>query len=365
MSIPKPETREFLDQMSAIAAENREELEKTNQSLEEIKLLIDQTNSEVERLSQREVQLSNRVREMEANIDSYAATDVRDVLRSSHETELRLFMMRGQLEQLQERQQNIRDYREKVRLLSEIAEGQVELDQERQGREESKTSRLRRRESRELGPAPATPFEDVIKAQEAERARIAAKIVDGPAQTLANIILEAEICERLIDHDIDQCRTEIASLREMSTRALHDARRLTYELKPVTINELGVTATVQRYLGDIQRALRIEGSVVGPDSDDKIPEALRLAFYRLVQEMIGTAASIERLEKINVDIRYEDAQIIGRVDVTAPDIDLATSLTRINRIESVQERLNQLEADMQTEVTTDRDARLTVVIPLV
>jgi two-component system, NarL family, sensor histidine kinase DegS len=362
MAIPKPQTREFLDQMAAVAAENRSELENTSQSLEEIALLINQTNSEVERLTQREVQFTNRVREMEANFDSFGRTDIRDVLRASHEVELRLFMMRGQLEQLQEREENIREYREKVRLLVEIADGQIEMEEERQKQDGRKTSRLRRRETRELGPT--TPFEDLIKAQEVERGRMARKILDGPAQTLANIILEAEICERLIDRDIEQCREELTSLRGMASRALHDARRMLYELKPVTLGELGVAATLRRYLNDIQRALEIEGSVAGPDNDDNIPEAVRLALYRILQEMVGTGAAIERVERIDVDIRYEDAQIIGRVEITAPELDQIPALRTVADEEAVKERLEQLEADLQAELISEREVRLTLVIPL-
>lgn len=363
MTIPVPQTREFMDQMAAIAAENRQDLQKSSGSLEEIHLLINQTSNEIDRLSQREVQMANRVREMEANIDAFSRTDIRDLLRASHEIELRLFMMRGQLEQLEERETNIREYRDKARLLSEIADGQLRLEEERQQREDSKTSRLRRRESKELGQ-PATPFEDIIRAQEAERVRISEKIVDGPAQTLANIILEAEICERLIDRDVDQAREEIAALRGMATRALHHARRMTYELKPVTLKELGVTATIRRYLHDIQRTLQIETNVVGPDQDRELGEALQMATYRILQEMIGAAATVERVSRIDVDIRYEEAQITGRVDVTAPDIDFATPIQRINDGEAMQERLRQLEADLQTEFTSEQDARITIVIPL-
>ena len=362
MSTQAPQTREFMDHMSAIAAENREDLQKSNQSLEEINLLISQTSSEIERLSQREVQQANRVREMEANIDSFARGDIRDILRASHEVELRLFMMRGQLEQLEERQDNIREYREKVRLLSEISENQLRLEEERQQRDESKTSRLRKRESAQLGPM--TPFDDLIKAQESERARIAAQIVDGPAQILANLILEAEICERLIDRDVEQAKEELVSLRQMATRALQHSRRMMYELKPVTLGELGVTGTLRRYLTDIQRSLEIEANVVGPDEDRGISDALRLATYRIMQEIISAAALVDRVRKINVDIRYEDAQITGRVDITAPDIDFATSIQRINQREAVQERLQQLEADLQTEFTSDEEARITIVIPL-
>jgi two-component system, NarL family, sensor histidine kinase DegS len=362
MPLPVPQTREFVDQMAAIAAENREDLEKTSQSLEEITLLINQTHSEIDRLSQREVQLANRVREMEANMDAFGRQDIRDILRASHEVELRLFMMRGQLEQLEERHENIREFREKVRLLIEIAEGQIRLEEERLQREESKTSRLRRRESQELGPV--TPFEDLIKAQEAERSRIASRIVDGPAQTLANIILEAEICERLLDRDVEQARQEIVSLRDMATRALQQSRRMMYELKPITLGELGVTATIRRYVTDVQRTLGIEANVVGPDHDSNLNEALRLAIYRILQEMISAAASVEGVKRIDVNIRYEDAQITGRVDVTAPDIDFATSIQRIDQEEAIQERLHQLEADLQTEITSEQNARMTIVIPL-
>lgn len=362
MALPKPQTREFVENMAVIAAENRNELEKTGQSLEEISLLINQTNAEVERLTQREVQLTNRVREMEANIDSFGRTDIRDILRASHEVELRLFMMRGQLEQLQEREENIREYREKLRLLVEIADGQIEMDQERQTSDIRKTSRLRRRETREL--TPTIPFEDLITAQEVERGRIARHIVDGPAQTLANIILEAEICERLIDRDIEQCREELISLRNMAGRALHDARRMLYELKPVTLTELGVTTTLRRYVSDIQRSLEIEGDVVGPENDDQVPEAVRLALYRLLQEMISRGASVENVERIDVDVRYEDAQIVGRVEVTAPEIERVPALKAIAEDEAVKERLEQLEADLQTESISEREVRLTLVIPL-
>jgi two-component system, NarL family, sensor histidine kinase DegS len=270
--------------------------------------------------------------------------------------------MRGQLEQLQEREEKIREYREKLRMLIEIAEGQLALEQERQSRDDRKTARLRRRESRELGPT--IPFEDLIKAQEIERGRVAKKVVDGPAQTLANIILEAEICERLIDRDIDQCREELTTLRAMAGQALHDARRMLYELKPVTLGELGVTNTLRRYVAEISRSLQIESSVSGPENDDKVPEVIRLAVYRLLQEMVGAGASIEAVERIGVDIRYEDAQIIGRVAVAAPEVHRAHSLRNLANDEAMKERLEQLEADLQTEDLGERQVRLTLVVPL-
>jgi two-component system, NarL family, sensor histidine kinase DegS len=363
MAIPKPQTQEFIASMDVIAAENRAVLERTSQSLEEITLLINQTRDEVERLSQREVQLTNRVREMEANIEAFSRTDIRDLLRASHEVELRLFMMRGQLEQPQEREQNIREYRQKVRLLVEIADGQVAAEEERRAIEDQKTNRLRRRETGDL--RPAVSLKEIIQAQEAERLRISRKIVDGPAQTLANIILEAEIWERLIERQPEQCKEELATLRDMTSRALQSSRRMLYELRPVTLKELGVVVALRRYLAEATRPLEISGTVVGPEQDDGLPEVLRIAVYRLMQEMIGAAIETDGVSNIDVDSRFEDAQVIGRVELAARETRQACHLFAMAKVEDIAERLEQLEADLRIEILSDTQARLSLVVPLV
>ena len=52
----------------------------------------------------------------------------------------------------------------------------------------------------------------IIKAQEEERRRVARDIHDGPAQTLANIIIQTEIYERLLDKDLNEAKKNLMSL---------------------------------------------------------------------------------------------------------------------------------------------------------
>jgi two-component system sensor histidine kinase DegS len=107
MVLPPPQTKEFFDRVVALEGECRTELELSVQSLSEIALLLNKTNSEVEKLGNRELQMSNRVRDMELHLDNYSREDIRDLYNISHEIQLRLFMMRSQAEQLQNRQQHI------------------------------------------------------------------------------------------------------------------------------------------------------------------------------------------------------------------------------------------------------------------
>ncbi|HUG15312.1 MAG TPA: hypothetical protein VMM78_09865, partial [Thermomicrobiales bacterium] len=120
--LPPPQTREFVDRLTSLAIECREELEHSSQSLQEIGLLLSQTQSEVDRLTQRETQQATRLREMESSLESFSRGEIRDTYIASHEVQMRLFMMRSQLEVLQSRRESIEAQQGKLRILLSLAE---------------------------------------------------------------------------------------------------------------------------------------------------------------------------------------------------------------------------------------------------
>ncbi len=114
----------FTEELRSTVERCRAELGETGRSLEEIELLLAQTAAEVERLSQREIQLSARLREVESNLEAYPRSEIRDAYRAVHEATLRLFMLRNQMEQLEERRQSLSLYQERLRELLLLAESQ-------------------------------------------------------------------------------------------------------------------------------------------------------------------------------------------------------------------------------------------------
>lgn len=94
----------------------------------------------------------------------------------------------------------------------------------------------------------------IIKAQEEERQRVARDIHDGPAQMLSNVVLKAEICERLIDVDLDQARSELQNLKKIVRDSLQDVRKIIYNLRPMSLDDLGLIPTLQRYILTFRRS---------------------------------------------------------------------------------------------------------------
>lgn len=62
----------------------------------------------------------------------------------------------------------------------------------------------------------------IIKAQENERRRIAREIHDGPAQAMSNVVLKAEICEKMAEIDMQGALNELTKLKDVVRLCLKD-----------------------------------------------------------------------------------------------------------------------------------------------
>ena len=76
---------------------------------------------------------------------------------------------------------------------------------------------------------------NIIQAQEKERLRISLQMHDGPAQSMSNLVLRAEICQRMMDRDLDQARAELGALKSAINTTLQDTRRFIFDLRPMIL----------------------------------------------------------------------------------------------------------------------------------
>src|SRR6267378_3277240 len=88
----------------------------------------------------------------------------------------------------------------------------------------------------------------VFQIIEEERMRIARDMHDGPAQSMANLVLQAEILERLLDRNPKQLVTELAEFKNSVRNALEETRQLIFDLRPMTLDDLGLVPTLRKFI---------------------------------------------------------------------------------------------------------------------
>ncbi len=96
---------DFLDLLRHYLESSRDETERVQQELRENDELVRQGTSEVERLTQRNGRLRSKLAAMESDLEAHSRSEIRSLYQAASEAQLRLFIMRNRVEQLQSKQQ--------------------------------------------------------------------------------------------------------------------------------------------------------------------------------------------------------------------------------------------------------------------
>lgn len=153
----------------------------------------------------------------------------------------------------------------------------------------------------------------IIKAQEEERRRIAREIHDGPAQSLANIILRLEITEKLLAIDHQKVEKELHDLNLIVRENLKEIRRIIIDLRPIALDSGGIVETIKKYIKNYEKTYGIECSLIVEGVEKTVNSAIEVALFRLVQEGMTNVAKHANSTRCEILLEFSEDLIKGQI----------------------------------------------------
>jgi two-component system, NarL family, sensor histidine kinase UhpB len=146
----------------------------------------------------------------------------------------------------------------------------------------------------------------VLEAQEAERLRIARELHDELGQTLTAVALRAEHAAQREGAE----HPEFAEIARIVQRGLADVRRISLELRPGALEELGLLNAMISLCARVseQAGMRIHRELEGPIP--KLPGDVELAVYRIAQEALTNAVRHSHASAVSVSLRCSDGDLL-------------------------------------------------------
>lgn len=148
-----------------------------------------------------------------------------------------------------------------------------------------------------------------VAAQEAERMRIARELHDELGQTLTAVALRAEHAASRAGEE----RENLAQLAEIVQDSLQDVRRISRELRPEALDELGLRGALIALCSRVseQSGLRVDRRFEG-----QLPELapdLELTIYRIAQEALTNVMRHAGATMVAVSLSSADSELVLEV----------------------------------------------------
>jgi signal transduction histidine kinase len=132
----------------------------------------------------------------------------------------------------------------------------------------------------------------LLTAQELERGRIARELHDGIGQSLSAVKFRVEdAVGQIAKGSPDSGAHSLNSLIPTIQSTVEEVRRITMALRPSTLDDLGILATIAWFCREFQETyanVRIQKEIDIAETD--IPESLKTVIYRVLQEALNNVA---------------------------------------------------------------------------
>ena len=268
------------------------EIKRIRDKLGELKPQIDQTQMYVEREQKRNADVAMELRTVQDNLDTVPRQDIRTKYDEAMDVRTRFTTMRSQLEKLQAVNAMLQQEQALFGQVLSRLQGVTEMPPDAGTEQAQAANRATLNIAR------------VIQAQEEERQRLARQMHDGPAQSLTNFILQAEICQRLLDRNPEKAGEELDNLRTAASATFEKVRDFIFDLRPMMLDDLGVVPTIRRYVDSFREKNDIEVKLDLVGEERRMPTYNEVMLFRSIQELMVQARDYSNATEvlIRVDI---------------------------------------------------------------
>ena len=293
-----------------LAARMAEETVRLDKELTEVELLIAQARTESTRHETRRAAAAEK---LTAAVAAAAArgepvADSAELNAQLVTLTKRAALMESQVDVLEGKQRALTRFRDAIAAYTEALEGMPEAASEKAAPEPRTGKKSGNGAADPIGSLPPAVSRLLLGAQEDMRREIARAMHDGPAQSLTNIVLQAQIVERLVQADPARASKEVGQLVSMVQQTLDATKSFIFEVRPMVLDDLGLVPTLRRAARERGRKASVPVEFESMGQDRRLPMDLESGLFRILDEAL--AGYLEaRAERISFRLDWSADQL--------------------------------------------------------
>jgi signal transduction histidine kinase len=209
----------------------------------------------------------------------------------------------------------------------------------------------------------------IIKTQEEERKRISRELHDEASQALIAAKINLEMVKKSLPSSLEKATTRLAETSSLLVRTLENLRRMSYDLRPLMLDDLGLIPTLRWYTESYAKRFGIPINFKITALDKRLNLETETAIYRIVQEALTNIVKYAQAKEVNISLEKKGSRLIARVEDDGKGFKIKTSVlgekhSQGSGILGMKERVYNLGGTFHIESKQGRGTKLLVEIPL-
>ena len=204
----------------------------------------------------------------------------------------------------------------------------------------------------------------LVEMQEAERAHVARELHDETGQALSGMLLSLSLLEQEADQP-KEVKERVGELLVLVDDMLENLHRLAMNLRPATLDHLGLLPALEQYIETFKEQYGIETQfeVVNLGSD-RLPPEMETALYRIVQESLTNIVRHAQATRIDVLVARRDNQVVTIVEDNGGGFDPESAMqaSRLGLL-GMRERAEMLNGRLVIESVPGSGTTVLVEVP--
>jgi PAS domain S-box-containing protein len=155
--------------------------------------------------------------------------------------------------------------------------------------------------------------QQIIKAQEAERSRIAQELHDGINQLIASVKMRLRHVESSLPDLKPAAREILHRCDKLLIKVLEENRRIAHNLRPAELDNLGLAAACSSFCSEVQSRTSLAFDCEISSFARRLPPVMELHLFRIVQEAINNITKHARAKSVKLQIQSQKKSVVLKI----------------------------------------------------
>ncbi|MBN1165327.1 MAG: PAS domain S-box protein [Candidatus Krumholzibacteriota bacterium] len=206
----------------------------------------------------------------------------------------------------------------------------------------------------------------LIHSIEEERRQIALNLHDEMGQSVVALNAEFALLEDRLAPDDEEGHALLGKIRKQLQEITESTRQISSSLHPSMLEDLGLVSTLHWFVEKFIASDELEVAIETAGFDEKLPEKLSLALYRVAQEALTNVVRHAQAQKILLKIIKGFPNVIMRIEDDGKGFSKSEAELQGKGlgIVGMRERVAHLNGSFRIDSSPGKGTRIRVALPL-